>query len=250
VSNTALIATGAVEVIRTSAIVDVNGLPLTGLTSIKLAVVRDSDGKILDFASNTFSTTPASPWVAMVELDAARLPGVYSYSLNTGAFVSPAPNDKYKIFVSQQGGTSAANALQSGELRVSLIDTVTSNLNAPVSTLATAAALAAAQGDLAAIKGAGFTPGQDDLHSLHGQVAAVPAGIWATAEGGAAGSALYNLTLARKFITNKMAETTPGLLILYDDNGTAPLKSWQLYDSTGGTVTTQSGEPARREAAT
>jgi hypothetical protein len=233
VSNAVLIAAGAVEVIRTSSIVDVNGSPLTGLTNIKLAVVRDSDGKILDFASNTFVTAPGSPYAAMVELDAARLPGVYSYSLNTGAFQSPVAGDRYKVYISQQGGSNAANALQTGELRVSVVDGLT-----------------AAQADLTAIKGSGFTAGQDDLHSLRGQIAAVPAGVWATAEGGAAGTALYNLTLTRKFITNKMAENTQGQLVLYDDNATTALKTWQLYDNTGGTVTTQTGEPARREAAT
>src|SRR6185369_9255986 len=103
-----------VEVIRTTPIVDVNATPLTGLSNIRLSVVRDSDGKLLDFSNNTFTATPSQQYATMTELDAARLPGVYSYSLNTGAFVSPAANDKYKIYVSQTSGGGAANSLQTG----------------------------------------------------------------------------------------------------------------------------------------
>ena len=325
-SDAVLIATGAVEVIRTAPIVDVNGSPLTGLTNIKLAVVRDSDGKLLDFSNNTFTATPATLYATMTEVDATRLPGVYSYSLNTGSFVSPNANDKYKVYVSQQGGTNAANALQTGELRVSLVDTITSNLNAAVSSrsqpgdamnlaagaitsgavasgaltssafasgalaasafasgaltssafaagaitssalsssavtaiqsgLATASAqtglstaVSNAQAGITAIQGTGFTPGQDDLHSLHGQIAGIPAGVWATSEGGTAGTALYDLTLSRKFITNRMVESTgdPGTVILYDDDAATPLKTWSLLDGTGGAVTTSAGEPAQR----
>jgi hypothetical protein len=261
VSVSVQIATGAVEVIRTSPIVDVNGNPLTGLTNIKLAVVRDSDSKPLDFSNNTFTAGPAMLYAVMSELDAARFPGVYSYSLNTGGFVNPNPNDKYKVYISQQGATNAANALQTGELRVMVVDAVNSTnaavptlatsagLTSAVAPLATSAALSSVQADTTAIKGANFTPGQDDLHSLHGTVLALPAGVWATAEGGSAGTALYNLTLVRKFITNEMIEnTSASTLTLLDDNGT-PLKTWGLVDSTGGPVTTQTGEPAHRKAA-
>ncbi len=283
-SNSVLIATGAVEVIRTSQIVDVNGSPLTGLTNIKLAVVRDSDGKLLDFSNNTFASSPSSTYATMTELDAAHFPGVYSYSLNTGAFVGASAGDKYKVYVSQQGGSNAANALQSGELRVSLVDTITSNLDVAVSSRAApgalmglasgaigsgtfgsgaitssvlaASAVAAIQSGLAT--SAGVTSATSGLatsaalSTVQAGVTAIPSAVWATAEGGTAGTVLYDLTLARKFITNKMAETAgdPGTVILYDDDAATPLKTWALLDGTGGAVTSSAGEPASRGAAT
>jgi len=61
-----------------------------------------------------------------------------------------------------------------------------------------------------------------------------------------------DVSLLRKALTNRMEETggSPGLLILYDDDGVTPLKTWQLRDETGGTVVSTVGAPARRSQAT
>lgn len=108
---------------------------------------------------------------------------------------------------------------------------------------------------LTAIKGTGFTTG-DDLHSIAAAVAGVSpsgiaAGVWAAVEGtpsvGTMGWALYAL---RNALTNAMRVTTPGTLTLDDDNG-QPLLTWSsVRDGNGNAVTLPSGMPAQRNKAT
>jgi len=59
-----------------------------------------------------------------------------------------------------------------------------------------------------------------------------------------------DLALVRKSITNRMEESAgnPGTLILYDDDGTTPLMTWQLRDESGGGIVATVGTPARRSA--
>lgn len=59
-----------------------------------------------------------------------------------------------------------------------------------------------------------------------------------------------DITLLRKMVTNKLIETagTPGQLVLYDDDGVTPLKTWQLRDGTGAGTQLAVGAPARRSA--
>jgi hypothetical protein len=66
------------------------------------------------------------------------------------------------------------------------------------------------------------------------------------------GNSTADLTLLRKALTNRMEEYpgNPGQLILFDDDGTTPLKTWRLRDVTGGSVNATVGAPARRSAAT
>jgi hypothetical protein len=61
-----------------------------------------------------------------------------------------------------------------------------------------------------------------------------------------------DLTLLRKMVTNRLIETAgnPGHLVLYDDDGVTPLKTWQLRDGTGGGTQLAIGAPARRSSAT
>jgi len=60
-----------------------------------------------------------------------------------------------------------------------------------------------------------------------------------------------NLALLRKALTNRMEESpgNPGVLVLFDDNGTTPLLTWYLRDMAGGPVLGTAGAPARRSAA-
>lgn len=61
-----------------------------------------------------------------------------------------------------------------------------------------------------------------------------------------------DVTFLRKVFTNRLEESPgdPGTLVLYDDDGTTALKSWELTDSDGNAVTSGIGEPARRGPAT
>jgi len=61
-----------------------------------------------------------------------------------------------------------------------------------------------------------------------------------------------DLKLVRQSITNRMEEFpgNPGQLVLWDDDGITPLKTWQLRDSTGGGIVATVGSPAKRSAAT
>lgn len=126
--------TGATERIVVGPIVDTAGAVLTGLTTIKLSVFRASDLKLLDFLDNTFKTSPTTLNVALVDVDTVRVPGMYYYNLDTSLFTNATAKDKYFVYVSQIGATTAANALQSGEMRIGeIVDNVETNLDALVS---------------------------------------------------------------------------------------------------------------------
>jgi hypothetical protein len=62
----------------------------------------------------------------------------------------------------------------------------------------------------------------------------------------------YALKLGRQNITNRKTVTTTalGTEILYADDGTTPLLTQTLRDGTGATITTPTGSPASRSAAT
>lgn len=57
-----------------------------------------------------------------------------------------------------------------------------------------------------------------------------------------------DLTLVRKLLVNKLVETpgSPGVLVIYDDDGVTPLKQWELQDYTGGATMGTQGAPSRR----
>lgn len=59
-----------------------------------------------------------------------------------------------------------------------------------------------------------------------------------------------DMTFLRKLATNKLVETSgnPGKLVLYDDNGTTVLKTWDLNDEFSGAIVPTVGTPARRSA--
>lgn len=61
-----------------------------------------------------------------------------------------------------------------------------------------------------------------------------------------------DLALMRKMMENRLEESpgNPGVLVLYDDDGTTPLRTWQLRDYTGGATLPSVGAPSRRSAAT
>lgn len=61
-----------------------------------------------------------------------------------------------------------------------------------------------------------------------------------------------DVELLRKYATNRLDVSggNPGTMILYDDNGTTPLRTHPLRDASGGAVTNVTGSPARRGAGT
>jgi len=60
---------------------------------------------------------------------------------------------------------------------------------------------------------------------------------------------IEDLPIMRRIITNRLEDFpgNPGTLILYDDDGVTPLKSWELRDATGGAVSAAAGAPAKRK---
>ena len=64
-------------------------------------------------------------------------------------------------------------------------------------------------------------------------------------------SQLVDLSFLRKMATNRLEERggNPGFLVLYDDDGITPLKTWQIRDAFGGPIVDTPGTPARRSAA-
>jgi hypothetical protein len=82
---------------------------------------------------------------------------------------------------------------------------------------------------------------------------ATNAGVWATAEGTpSVGTFGYDLWILFRGLRNRIEASTAssGTEILYADDGTTPLLTWSLRDGTGAAITTPSGSPARRGAAT
>jgi hypothetical protein len=59
-----------------------------------------------------------------------------------------------------------------------------------------------------------------------------------------------DLSLLRKSVTNRLEDYpgSPGHLILFDDDGTTPLKNWEIRDASGGAVIATVGSPAKRSA--
>ncbi len=59
---------------------------------------------------------------------------------------------------------------------------------------------------------------------------------------------IEDLPVMRKIVTNRLEDFpgNPGTLILYDDDGITPFRSWELRDATGGAVTAAVGAPAKR----
>lgn len=128
--------TGSVEVVVAGPIVDTtsSAAPLTGLTTIKAAVFRASDRKFLDWSTLAFTTTPVTEYQALTELDAVRTPGIYYLAIDTSTFVGANAKDKYFAYISQQGASTAANALQLGEFRIGeIVDAVEAYLDALIS---------------------------------------------------------------------------------------------------------------------
>ena len=60
---------------------------------------------------------------------------------------------------------------------------------------------------------------------------------------------IEDLPVMRKIVTNRLEDFpgNPGSLVLYDDDGVTPFRSWELRDATGGAVSAAIGAPAKRK---
>lgn len=57
-----------------------------------------------------------------------------------------------------------------------------------------------------------------------------------------------DIEVLRKALTNRLEEYpgNPGHLILFDDDGLTPIKTWELRDAAGGPIVSTVGAPSRR----
>lgn len=106
-------------------IVDGDGNELTGLSDVKVKVRRASDGFYMDWSDNTFKASPTQLLQSLSEISATFSPGEYHLStgthvdgFDTGTFVQLLDEESYFFTSVQDGGTTAANALQIGEIKV------------------------------------------------------------------------------------------------------------------------------------
>lgn len=70
---------------------------------------------------------------------------------------------------------------------------------------------------------------------------------WATTESGTAGTFGYGLWMLRMGLTNKMAITAPGTMVVYRDDNATPGLTWNgVRDGNGQPIVLPGGEPAQR----
>jgi len=109
-------------------VVDPGGIPLTGLTNLKLRVRRRSDDNFFDWLDNTFK--PAASVVQidqmLIEINATFAPGKYKLDsashidgFDTSVIANPADDDIYFFTATQDGAPqNVANVPQVGQISV------------------------------------------------------------------------------------------------------------------------------------
>ena len=128
-------------------------------------------------------------------------------------------------------GAMAADVLTSSALAGSAVTEIQAGL-------ATAAALATAQGNITTILGYGAPP----------SAAANAASVWSTTEG--SGTMGASLALLRRRATNKRHMSGSGVISFYADDGTTVEKTVTITDKDGVAISVASGDPARSSAET
>jgi hypothetical protein len=202
---------------------------LTGKTDLKLKIYRQSDGRYLDFADQTFKPALSVTLMlqSLTEVDAVNLSGLYRYLFNTAAIINPMANDVYTIEVLQTPGTDVANLPIEGEIHVgNWLDRVDVNVSSRMPS-----------GPL--------TVTVDAASRL-----AIADAVWneLLASHTIAGSASQFVTLIQKLLRNRL-ELTNGNInnwILYDDDSATPLLKWNVTDVNGTSIAISAGVPARR----
>lgn len=126
-------------------------------------------------------------------------------------------------------GAMAANTLTASALAADAVTEMQSGL-------ATAAALATAQGNITTILGYGAPP----------TAAANAAAVWATTEG--SGTMGASLALLRRRTTNKRHMNGTGVISFYADDGSTVEATATITDKDGVAISVASGDPARSSA--
>ncbi len=108
-----IIRNGGSEPIFTAGLVDSAKALLTGLSDVYLRIMRQSDDYYLDFGDMTFKASPGTATVAMSEVDATNLAGVYRYVFDLSSVTNESLNDEYHFRVTC---ASAENAPQEGQI--------------------------------------------------------------------------------------------------------------------------------------
>lgn len=93
------IPNGGSEPLYSAGLMDAAGTLLTGLSDVYLRIRRDSDGYYYDFADDTFKASPGSIQVAMTEVDATNLAGVYRWNFDLSSVTNEVENDVYHFRV-------------------------------------------------------------------------------------------------------------------------------------------------------
>jgi hypothetical protein len=257
--RTVYVAPNTAYVIRHMAY-DFGGEPLAALTTLFVRIRRASDGFWWNWTASAFQSSPSSGDrdKTLVEATASLLTGLYEISWPGSA------SDDYVAYVEQSSGGTDYNApevivLSVGSLAtaaaLTTAQTAITDLQArtPAALVSgrTPAVVQAMDTDVvtaAAVSAAAVTKIQAGLATA----GAIAAAVWASAEGGALGTHGYTVTLLRKWLRNRLESSVAfdGRVILYDDDGTTPLLTWSLRDGAGQPITTPTGSPARRGAAT
>jgi hypothetical protein len=213
--SSVLVSPTATEIIFTDYLHDATYNDVTPPT-MQVFIFRASDLKMYDFSSNTFTNTPGQPTATMSPMPV--LPHAFYYAWNLASITNPVAGDVYSVqYGPASPGSTAVNASGIGEIRTTLPTSITTAIATAVTTAVVPAILSAS---LAALS---------DRTTLGGALAFV-----------------------RKLMSNRLVETPggPGVLTVYDDDGTTPLTTYQLRDSAGNAVTAVTGDPAQRTAAT
>lgn len=238
---------------------------ITGL-SPTVAVRRVSDGYYLDWNDDTYK---ASGWVAknatLIDLGAGRYEYTLSVTSTAGTVLAveySCADVGYAIETTDIVQVVAALDDLATSVDLALVATDAATAAAGVSTLATdvasvatAVGLCATSVDLALVATSVSGVGSDvadlvgDVANINTSVAAVAASVWAETS---ALTLLERTELLYKLARNRLEQYAgdPGSLVLFDDDATTPLVTWELRSATGGGVTAISGSPARRGAAT
>ena len=255
---TVRVAIDAVEPIG-GVVLSAAGAPLTGLTNIKARVRRTSDGWFLDWDDNVFKAPAiaAQLLLPLAELDATYQPGFYHLDTapHTGGFhldviVNKVAGDCYQFEVIQDGAPqTAGNVPQLGEIREtgwgdwSAVEQ--QQLRGALGIVGTQATPAGG-GQLQALQAA--VAALNDVSSAEVQAAAAAALVAA----GYTSARAAMIELSKKMLVNRLelADGDAANWVLYDDDDTTPLLTFDVTDKLGGIIVQPGRAPSRRSRGT
>ena len=240
-------------------VVSASGVPLTGLTNIKLRVRRTSDDLALDWADQSFKAPAGATTLllALSEVDATYQPGLYQLDTapHTGGFhldeiVNKTAGDCYQFEIVQDGAPqTAGNVPQLGEIR----ETGWGDWSVTEQTqirgalgIVGAQATPAGGGELQDLQAA--VDALNDVSSAEVQAAAAAALVAA----GYTSARAAMIELSKKMLINRLelADGTTGNWVLYDDDDNSVLLTFDVTDKNDAVIVQPSRAPSRRSRGT